>query len=245
MGATLSKDTTAGSHYYEAVIQKLKAMIASGELKQGDKLPSERELAEKFNVSRVPIREALKIMEYMGILDSSQGDGCRVKNITVSDFIHKMDFVVHITPDTMVDLQEMRISLETYAAYRAALRRTDEDLADIQQVLLEMRKAKRDPNQDSEPTIQNLRELSHKFHRYLVRATHSSVLTSVYENLYEMLDISRQFTISTSGISYNSILAHEAVFNYIILQDAEGARTSMSEHLQDVREQLNTLLAED
>ncbi len=242
MGATLSKDIPACHHDYEAVIQKLEAMIASGALKQGDKLPSERELAEKCNVEQGSVHDALKIMDYMGALDNSQGDGCRVKSSKISNLSHKMDFEVHITPDTMIDLQEMRISLETYAAYRAALRRTDEDLADIQQILLEMRKAKRDPDQDSEPVMRNLRELSHKFHRYLVRATHSSVLIGVYENLYEILDISRQFTIRTSGISYNSILAHEAVFNYIIQQDAEGARTSMSEHLQDVREQLNLLL---
>ena len=91
---------------------------------------------------------------------------------------------------------------------------------------------------------ERLWELSHQFHRCLVRAAHNTVLASIYENLYELLDISRQFTISTSGISYNSILAHEAVFNKIIQQDAEGARDCMAEHLEDVREKLNATLAE-
>lgn len=244
MSATLSKDTPDCNQYYEAVILQLEAMITSGELKQGDKLPSEQELAQKFNVGQGSVQEALKVMEYMGTLDSSRGDGCRIKNSTVSNRNHKIDFEVRITPDAMIDLQEMRISLETYAAYRAALRRTDEDLSNIQQVLLEMRKTKRAPEQDSEFVIQKLRELSHKFHRYLIRATHSSVLIGIYENLYELLDISRQFTVHTSSTTYNSILAHEAVFNYIIEQDAEGARISMSEHLQDVREKLNLLLEE-
>ena len=64
----------------------------------------------------------------------------------------------------------------------------------------------------------------------------------MYENLYELLDISRQFTISTSGISYSSILAHEALFNKIIEQDAEGARQCMEEHMQDVRDNLNATM---
>ena len=62
---------TASGRYYEYVIDNIKGMIIRGELKQGEKIPSERELAERFNVSRVPIREALKILEYMGILDST------------------------------------------------------------------------------------------------------------------------------------------------------------------------------
>lgn len=237
------KMEAGGGRYYEFVIESIKRMIACGELKWGEKIPSERELAEKFNVSRVPIREALKILEYMGILDSSRGDGTYVKNITVEDLIGKLDFAVTATADTIMDLLEMRINLETFAAFHAAQRRTDEDIETIRQVLLDMRQAKKRPASDPE-SVQHLRELSHQFHRCLVRAAHNTVLASIYENLYELLDISRQFTISTSGISYNSILAHEAVFNKIIQQDAEGARDCMAEHLEDVREKLNATLAE-
>ncbi len=233
----------SGGRYYEDVIDSIKGMIARGELRQGDKLPSERELADRFNVSRVPIREALKILEYMGILDSSRGDGTYVRNITVEDLIGKMDFAVTATADTIMDLLELRISLESFAAYTAALRRTDEDIAEIRQVLVDMREAKKAPVVD-DATIAQQRQLSHQFHRCLVRAAHNSVLTSVYENLYELLDISRQFTIETSGTSYNSILAHEALFNRIIQRDAEGAREAMEEHLDDVRVKLSATLAE-
>ncbi|NCB62121.1 MAG: FadR family transcriptional regulator [Clostridia bacterium] len=233
----------SGGRYYEYVIDSIKEMISSGELKCGEKIPSERDLAVKFNVSRVPIREALKILEYMGILDSSRGDGTYVRNITVEDMIGKMDFALTATADTIMDLQEMRINLETFAAYNAALRRTDEDIDEIYQALSDMREAKKEPNMEDE-SVQNLRYLSHQFHRLLIKAAHNSVLASIYENLFELLDISRQFTINTSGISYNSILAHEAVFNKIIQQDADGARDSMADHLSDVRIKLSATLAE-
>lgn len=242
MGISTEK-RESGGRYYEYVIDSVKEMIASGELKCGEKIPSERDLAVKFNVSRVPIREALKILEYMGVLDSSRGDGTYVRNITVEDMIGKMDFALTATADTIMDLLELRINLETFAAHTAALRRTEVDIADIQQALIDMREAKKEPNMDDE-SVENLRHLSHQFHRLLVKAAHNTVLASIYENLYELLDISRQFTISTSGISYNSILAHEAVFNKIIQQDADGARASMAEHLSDVRVKLSATLAE-
>jgi GntR family transcriptional repressor for pyruvate dehydrogenase complex len=238
------KTKETGSRYYESVIENIKGMIVRGELKQGDKIPSERELAERFNVSRVPIREALKILEYMGILDSTQGDGTYVRNFTVSDLINRMNFAVTATADTIMDLLELRISLECFAAYYAALRRTDDDIMQFRKALLDMREAKRNSTLDHE-TISRLRQLSHQFHRCLVQSAHNAVLTSVYENLYELLDISRQFTINMSGISYNSILAHEAVFNRIIEGDAEGARRSMDEHLADVRVKLSATLAEE
>ncbi len=229
--------------YYEYVIDNIKQMIMRGELKSGDKIPSERELADRFQVSRVPIREALKILEYMGILDSSQGDGTYVREITVEGLIGKMNFAVTATGETILSLLEMRINLETFAAYHAALRRTDEDITSIRQTLLDMREAKKKPHTD-EDGLQNLRRLSQLFHHQLVKAAHNTVLTSIYENLYELLDISRQFTISTSGISYDSILAHEALFHQIVNQDATGARESMEGHLADVRVRLNSILSE-
>ena len=233
----------SGPRHYEVVIDDIKAMILRGELKQGEKIPSERELAERFNVSRVPIREALKILEYMGILDSTQGDGTYVKNYTLEDLIRKLDFAVTTTTDTLRDLLELRIDLECFAAYNAALRRTDEDIARIETALTNMRKARANADMD-EQALTKLRSLSHEFHRMVVSAAHNSVLTSVYDNLYELLDISRQFTIGTSGISADSTLAHEAIFSRIILKDANGARSYMAEHLSDVRVKLQDLLRE-
>lgn len=241
---TPAKANGGGGRYYEHVIDSIKGMIARGELKCGEKIPSERDLAERFNVSRVPIREALKILEYMGILDSSRGDGTYVRNITVEDLIGKMDFAVTATADTLMDLLELRISLETFAAYYAAQRRTDEDIASIQKLLRDMREAKK-VNDGTEESVQNLRKLSHGFHQALVRAAHNAVLSSVYEYLYELLDISRQFTINNSGISYSSIVAHEALFSKVIEGDAEGARQCMEEHMEDVRYNLKSTMGTD
>lgn len=241
--AAPTKTAGEGGRYYEYVIENIKGMITRGELKCGERIPSERELAARFNVSRVPIREALKILEYMGVLDSSRGDGTYVKNIVVEDLIGKLDFPMTATADTLMDLLELRISLETFAAFYAAQRRTKEDIEALRQTIGDMREAKKLPNMDA-GSVQKLREISYEFHRLLVRSAHNSVLSSVYENLYELLDVSRQFTTNHSGISYNSILAHEAIFNRIVQRDADGAREAMEEHLSDVRVNLSSRLAE-
>lgn len=237
-----AKTGAEGGHYYEVVIDSIKDMIARGELKCGEKLPSERELAERFNVSRVPIREALKILEYMGVLDSSPGDGTYVKSAAMEDPVEKMAFAVTATTDALMDLLELRINLESFAAYNAAQRRTDQDINELRQAIMNMRTAKK-ARPMSRTEIQRLRELSHQFHRRLVQAAHNKVLSTVYENLYELLGISRQFTTNSSGISYNSILAHEVVFNKILQRDAEGARKSMEEHMADVRVNLSAKLS--
>ncbi len=229
--------------YYEYVIEQIKEMIASGELKDGEKIPSERELAERFEVSRVPIREALKILEFMGILDSSRGDGTYLRSLSAEEAIRMVDFAVTASGETMIELLELRMNLEGFAAYHAARRRTKEDLEKIYQTIRDMREAKK-TNPESEEEINTLRDISHNFHREVVRAAHNKVLLSVYENLYELLDISRQFTIDTSGISYNSILAHEALYHRIAQQDAEGARRVMLEHLQDVHDKLEGMIDE-
>ena len=193
-----TKQADGSGRFYEYVIDNIRQMIADGELQAGQKLPSERELAEKFNVSRVPIREALKILEYMGVLDSSPGDGTYVKNTSAQSLVSKMNFSFDATADTIRDLLELRIVLETFAAYHAAQRRTDEDIASIQKLLRDMREAKK-VNDGTEESVQNLRKLSHGFHQALVRAAHNAVLSSVYEYLYELLDISRQFTSTTAA----------------------------------------------
>ena len=239
-----TKQADGSGRFYEYVIDNIRQMIADGELQAGQKLPSERELAEKFNVSRVPIREALKILEYMGVLDSSPGDGTYVKNTSAQSLVSKMDFSFDATADTIRDLLELRIVLETFAAYHAAQRRTDEDIASIQKLLRDMREAKK-VNDGTEESVQNLRKLSHGFHQALVRAAHNAVLSSVYEYLYELLDISRQFTINNSGISYSSIVAHEALFSKVIEGDAEGARQCMEEHMEDVRYNLKSTMGTD
>lgn len=223
--------------YYETIIDNIRLMIVHGELQRGEKIPSERELADLFNVSRVPVREALKILEYMGVLENLSGDGLYVRDMNLNDLIEKLDFSFTVTTKTILDLFEVRVSLESTACYHAALRRTNEDIQLMQKTIDEMRNARK--NSDcTEKDIQDIRTTSHNFHIAVVKASKNSVLSSVYENLFELLDISKQYTIKTSGSNFDSLLAHEVILEKIIQQDSDGARERMMEHLSTACEKL-------
>ena len=229
-----TKQADGSGRFYEYVIDNIRQMIADGELQAGQKLPSERELAEKFNVSRVPIREALKILEYMGVLDSSPGDRhlceehLRAEPGQQDEFLLRRHGGHHPgSAGAAYRAGDLRGLSRRPAAHRRGYRLHPEAApghAGGQEGQRRHRGVGAEPAQALP-----------RFHQALVRAAHNAVLSSVYEYLYELLDISRQFTINNSGISYSSIVAHEALFSKVIEGDAEGARQCMEEHMEDVR----------
>lgn len=229
------------SHLYKTIIDNLQTMIRTGALQCGQKLPSERELAETFNVSRVPVREALKILEYMGILENRPGDGMYVRNTNINDLVKKMSFTVDATAGAVLELAELRCTLEGMAAYYAALRRTDEDLAFLRKNMEDMRLAKKN-FLAGQGTLDEQRNLSIQFHFGIVRISRNSILANVYENLLPLLEITRQFTVTKNGILYNTILAHNAIYDRIAAQDAEGAQMCMTEHMQGTKDLLEERL---
>ena len=229
---------------YCEIIDEVKALIANGKLGNGEKMPSERELAERFNVSRVPVREAMKILEYMGVLENIPGEGLYVRNIDVHDLIKKLNFAYTATSKTILDLFELRITIETAACYYAAIRRTDEDIDVIRDCLQRMRKLMLSSG-DTEEELLQLRTLSHEYHSRVVDSAHNSVLSSVYQYLFELLDISKQYTMNSSNSTYDTLLAHEAIFNRIVQKDPDGAKSDMNGHLTFARKKLEQRLLEE
>lgn len=231
------------SKYYE-IIDEIKALIVNGALKTGEKMPPERELAERFGVSRVPVREALKILEYMGVLENVPGEGLYIRNIDIPELIKKLGFAYTATSRTILDLFELRITLESAACYYAALRRTEEDIDVIWNCLARMRTLLRSDG-NSAGELLELRALSNEFHTCVVNAAHNSVWSSVYQYLFELLDISKQYTINSNIGSYDTLLAHEAIFNKIVQKDSEGAKSDMNGHLAFARHKLEQKLMEE
>lgn len=237
----IEKKQKNGDRLYETILENIKKMIINNPIKPGEKLPSERELAEMFHVSRIPVREAIKILEYMEIVENKQGDGMYLRDShKVESMIGRTSFSSEMTSDVMVDLYEMRIMFETRACIYAAERRTDEDIAAMQNAIAAMHETIRDLNRPSgEHTpyeTEKARAISHQFHTCLIEAAHNTVLSVLYTNLFELLDVSKQLTIGTAVHSRNSTLAHELILSKIIDRDGENAARVMSYHLSDARD---------
>lgn len=236
---------------YQDVLEKIRQMVLDGTYKPGDRLPSERDMAELFGVSRVPVREAIKILEYTGMLEIVPGDGVYLASACPVSILPdgQSRFSFKITAGLLADLFEMRCILESSACYYAAQRRTGEDIRKLQGIIEETKRKKSGVSSTSEAenegAYQELRAISHQFHTAIIEAAHNAVLNSIYKSLYDVLDVSKSLTISQADYTFNGIIAHEFLLQKIISQDADGARTVMLQHLDDARQKmLHTLQGE-
>lgn len=209
---------------YEIIIKRVRNMILEGKLKVGDKLPSERELAEMFQVSRVPVREALKIMEFMEILQFIPGNGMYLKSFDINDLLSKIDFMFETDGDIISDLFEARHALELKSVELAALKRTNVDLAVMEKCLKEMEE---DINNGGDGI-----QAATNFHTEISKASKNKVIARINDLLLSLTQISREKSLKRQGIAPIALVYHQQIFEMIKEQNPTGAKNAMKEHLE-------------
>lgn len=224
----------------EQVLECIKNFIVEKQMGPGDKLPSERELAELFSTSRAPVREALRILEYAGILYRKGGYGLYVREVSTADVFSKINFALAATSKTINELMELRISLEADAAYFAALRRTSDDLRVMEKAIEAMREIQRSGR--IEQMIDPFQHESTNFHAAIIQATQNAVLQSVYRHLLSLLQLSRQYMTARLSVSRDPLADHCSILKKIQEQDPEGARVYMKKHLIDTKDAYNAII---
>lgn len=214
-------------------------LISDGHMKVGDKLPSEREMAETFGVSRVPVREAIKILEYLEILEIEPGDGIYVRNLPEDSADLSMSLIAR-TEDSLLELNDMRALLESYASYSAAQKRDENDIKALENIVAETKKMiKLVDNCKDEELLESyendIREVSHLFHTAVIHAAHNSVLSSIYKSLYKALEVSKLLTVVSTYDNYASAKSHEKICKEIVAGNADRARDLMLAHMDETR----------
>ena len=165
---------------YARVIEKVKTMILSGELKPGEKLPPEREFAEKLEVSRNSVREAIRIMDMMGIVSSQQGSGNYVTCEFQKSITETMAMMFAMDQVNDKQISQVRYSLEVLAFTLALDRVREEDLAKMEECV-----EKLDKNGDSK----NNATLDKIIHYTLARASGNQLLIDILEACSGVFDI--------------------------------------------------------
>lgn len=165
---------------YARVIEKVKKMILSGELKPGEKLPPEREFAEKLEVSRNSVREAIRIMDMMGIVSSQQGSGNYVTCEFQKSITETMAMMFAMDQVNDKQISQVRYSLEVLAFTLALDRVREEDLAKMEECV-----EKLDKNVDSK----NNATLDKIIHYTLARASGNQLLIDILEACSGVFDI--------------------------------------------------------
>src|SRR6059036_4083563 len=125
---------------YQEIVRQVKAMIAEGRLKSGDQLPPERDLAEKFVVSRTSVREALRALESLGLIEIRPGEGTFIREVSVEALIEPLALVMASQRGAIAELFEARRLLEPAIAALAAGRATPEELSEMERILEEQAK---------------------------------------------------------------------------------------------------------
>lgn len=236
----MAEKKQGSTKYYEIILDWFKSQIVSGELAAGDAIPSERELAARFGVSRVPVREALRILEYIGIIENTP-DGMRIQRTDLQLLSPTHNFATEITRETIENLFEVRIFVESAAAYYAAIRHTDEDIRNMRASVQDMLRAIERPDRDEAEMIR----ASHQFHFCVIAAAKNAVLENMYRNLYDLLEVSKQYTIGQSSVTESTLMDHEAILSKIEAGNAEDAGKFMRFHLSNALRRLDRRPPED
>ena len=211
----------------DKVIGQIKELITSGEFNPGDRLPSERMLCDRLGVSRTHLRDALKKLEFYGILKTYPQSGTVVASMGLPALEGLITNMLSLHPNDFKSLVETRVILETNAAMLAATRRTDEDLFALQSAF----EAHREKVMNNEPNV----EEDLLFHLKIAEASKNSVLKSLM--LIMAPDIMISFTnhkVCDDGRAAFAVQQHEILLQHIRDGNSEAAGILVKEHLKDV-----------
>ena len=215
------------------LVEGFSSRIKSGEMKPGDKLPTESELVRGFGVSRTVVREAISRMQAAGLVDTQHGVGTFVLAPKVESGFYIAPSEIATAMDVLAVL-ELRISLETEAAGLAASRRSDADLAEMRKALDAFELAVQNAGDTVTPDIQ--------FHLQIARATGNRYFVEVMSQLGNtLLPRTRINAASLAQPVQDAYLLrinheHEQIFEAVSRSDVEGARAAMRLHLGNGRE---------
>ncbi|MEA4964339.1 MAG: FadR/GntR family transcriptional regulator [Oscillospiraceae bacterium] len=206
------------------VMEQLKDKIISGVYKSGDQLPPEGALCEMFDVSRITVREALKKLSMMGLLDIKQGRGTFVKAIDLGLFMKPLYQLIDFEEIDVNAIYNAREYIEGGAAHLAALSRTDRELAILGSVLQNLKGA------IAEGDMLRIMQYDDEFHVQVARAAHNPILLACLEAIAEinkacLKRFSKYFTMLEDCYA-----EHFAIFDAIAKMDAERAEEAIVAH---------------
>jgi len=214
---------------YEQIVQQIEDSIQKGALKAGDQLPAERELAQRFGVSRTAVREAVKALHEKGLVEAYSGRGTFITNGTSQAIRQSFDLMIKFgQSDGSAYLAEMRAILEPEIAALAASRAEEAHLSVMREAVAVMDRSMQDPNAFIEADLD--------FHLSLAEAAANPLILSVTDSIVGLLREQRMRIFLAAGGPERGQVHHKRILDAVELRDPERAREAMRAHLQQIRE---------
>jgi DNA-binding FadR family transcriptional regulator len=218
---------------YERIVSQIEQRIEAGELKVGDQLPSERELAEQFTVSRTAVREAVKALRQKGLVEIRPGRGTFITDGTTDTLRNSFDLLMKFGgKNGSMNLVEVREILEPEIAALAANRITDEYITAMSEAVKVM-----DTALDN---VDIFVEADLDFHLALAEGTQNPLIPILIDPIIDLLREQRKGIGLTKGGLKRGQIHHKKILDAVSNHDAKAARQAMQDHLKQVRKDSNS-----
>ena len=208
----------------QMLVQRFQQMLRDGLISQGNRLPPERELATHFKVARSSLRQALKVLEIMGVITQRVGDGSYLNADTSSVLSVPMEFLFLLDETSVQELTELRILMEPGLARLAAERASSEDIALLRQSI-----------RDLESSSNNRAKLVSSdllFHRAIFQASKNRPASSLFQTIHRAM--AKMILVTSQLVELEHTLSfHKPIMHAIEKRDGDAAAALMMEHLQD------------
>jgi len=221
----------------DEAITKIKSMIVAGELRPGDRLPKEADLADHLGLSRSSLREAVKALSQIRVLDVRQGDGTYVTSLQPSLLLEGISTAVELVQDeTLLELTEVRRLLEPAATGLAATRISTDQLAEVKGHLDAMRDAAED--------VEQLIKHDTAFHRAVVAATGNVTLTTLLDGISSQTLRARVWRgLIDANAAGRTLAEHQAIYSALVARDAVLAEAAELVHVTSIETWLRAQVA--
>ena len=229
MSASVRSDFEAirRNKVYEEVAKQIERLILT-KLQPGDKLPSERELAELLAVSRSSIRDAIRSLELLGMVEPRQGAGTVVREISADSVVNPLATLLTRQRQSVTELLDFRKMLEPPLAARAATHASAEEVGEMEEILRrqeeKLRRGEVPVEEDTE------------FHYSIAMAAENSVVLKVLDVLMDLLRETRERSLQVEGRPQKSLAGHRRILSAIKRRDPAAAEAAMGRHIEDVEE---------
>lgn len=224
----------------EHIIEQIRKAIFEGQLKPGDKLPSERELVENFKVSKTTLREAIRSLEVLGFLEIRKGasGGSFVTEVDMKKARDCFSNFLHFKNLSLKDLSEVRLLLEPTIAEKAALGINGDDLKRLEELLREC-----DYVMKHDIPIES-RKNEVEFHRIIASVTGNPILMFILDFVENLLIDTKEILKPSKEFSQKVQKAHRRIYKALLERDGKKARAEMVKHVREVEQDLVALQKE-